>query len=168
MYRNVREEWIKYILQKWKCFCFILLFHLIIRLALIKAVFHVGDHFWTRQNQRQKNLKTFFFQDKFYSLEVYAHYFIVLKYLTTWRAAKLGICALFTSINVLQCSQSINPLMYVYDTDPHAFYESLMLVMVTLKSSWVQNHQWVVLRSTQSSFFLGWWTEYQVLLGTQM
>ena len=115
-----------------------------------------------------KKFKNIFFQDKFYSLEVYAHYFIVLKYLTTWRAAKLGICALFTSINVLQCSQSINPLMYVYDTDPHAFYESLMLVMVTLKSSWVQNHQWVVLRSTQSSFFLGWWIEYQVLLGTQM
>ena len=25
--------------------------------ALIQAVFHVGDHFWVRQNQRRKNKK---------------------------------------------------------------------------------------------------------------
>ena len=88
--------------------------------ALIQAVFHVGDRFWTRQNQRPKNEKRwvlfYSFQDKFYSLKAHTHYFIVLMYLGTWKAAKLDIFIHFTSINLPHLSQSINSLMYVYYT----------------------------------------------------
>ena len=88
--------------------------------ALIQAVFHVGDRFWTRQNQRPKNEKRwvlfYSFQDKFYSLKAHTHYFIVLMYLGTWKAAKLDIFIHFTSINLPHLSQSISSLMYVYYT----------------------------------------------------
>ena len=57
--------------------------------------------------------KTIFFHNKFYSLKAHAHYFTVLIYLATWRAAKLGIFTHFTFINLSQCSQSINSLTYV-------------------------------------------------------
>ena len=60
----------------------------------------------------------FFFQDKFYSLKAHTHYFTVLIYFATWRAAKLGIFMHFTPINLLWCSQTINSLMYAYHTDP--------------------------------------------------
>ena len=83
-------------------------------LALIQAVFHVGDCFWARENRRQKNQKIIFFQDKFYSLKDHAYYFIVVIYFPTGRAAKLGIFTHFTFKNLPQCSQSINWLIYVY------------------------------------------------------
>ena len=83
-------------------------------LAQIQAVFHVGDHFWTQQNRHPKIKKNFFFQDKFYSSKAHAQYFTVLIYLATWRAAILGIFTHFTSINLPQCTQSINSPMYVY------------------------------------------------------
>ena len=55
-----------------------------------------------------------FFQDMLYSLKAHAHYFTVLIYLVTWRAAKLGIFTHFTFTNLLRCSQSIISLIYVY------------------------------------------------------
>ena len=64
--------------------------------------------------------------------KAHAHYFTVLICLATWRAAKLGICTHFTSINLPHCSQSIMSLMYVYYTDPHLFLiECLILVVST-------------------------------------
>ena len=60
-------------------------------LALIQAVFHIGDRFWARENRCPKNLKNFFFQDRFYLLKAHVHYFSVLIYLPTGRAAKRGI-----------------------------------------------------------------------------
>ena len=75
-----------------------------------------------------KKLKNMFFQDKFCSLKAHAHYFTVLIYLATWRAAKLRIFTHFTSINFLQCSQSINSPL----TDRHLFYECLFLVVIAL------------------------------------
>ena len=83
----------------------------------------------------QKIKKQFFFQDKFYSLKAQAHYFTVLINLATWRAAKLGIFTRFTSINLLQCIQSINALKcvyYTYHTDTHLFYEHLVLVVIAV------------------------------------
>ena len=59
-----------------------------------------------------KKKKTFF-QDKFNSLKAHAHYFTVLIYLATSRAAKLGKFTHFTFTNLPQCSQSINSLTYV-------------------------------------------------------
>ena len=63
--------------------------------------------------------------------KAHAHYFTVLICLATWRAAKLGICTHFTSINLPHCSQSIKSLMYLYYTDPHLFYQCLILVVIT-------------------------------------
>ena len=65
-----------------------------------------------------KNQKTIFFQNRFYSLKAHAHYFTVLIYLVTWRAAKLCIFTNFISINLPRCSQSINSLKYIYYTAP--------------------------------------------------
>ena len=67
----------------------------------------------------------------FYSLKAHAHYFTIIICLAPWRADKLGICTHFTSINLPQCSQSIKSLMYVYYTNPHLFYECLILVVIT-------------------------------------
>ena len=83
-------------------------------LALIQAIFHVGDRFWAQENWYSKSYIANFFQDKFYSLKVHAHYFTVLMYLATWRAPKLGIFTHFTFTNSPRCSQSINTLIYVY------------------------------------------------------
>ena len=83
-------------------------------LALIQAVFHVGNHFWVRENWQPKIKKQFFFQGKFYLLKAHAHYFTVLIYLATWRAAKLDIFTHFTFTNLPRCSQNINSLIYVY------------------------------------------------------
>ena len=44
----------------------------------------------------------------------YAHDFIVLVYLTTWTAVKLGIFTHITFTKLRRCSQSINSLIYVY------------------------------------------------------
>ena len=63
--------------------------------------------------------------------KAHAQYFTVLICLATWRAAKLGICTHFTSTNLPQCSQSVTSLMYVYYTDPHLFYQCLILVVIT-------------------------------------
>ena len=49
----------------------------------LPPVFQVDDCFWARENQRSKNEKTIFFQDKFYSLKAHAHYFTVFVYLAT-------------------------------------------------------------------------------------
>ena len=66
-----------------------------------------------------------FSQHNFYSQhKAHAHYFTVLVYLATWRAAKLGIFTHAMSIKLPQCSQSINSLMYVYYTDPQLFFMS--------------------------------------------
>ena len=70
-----------------------------------------------------KNWKTIFYQDKFCYLKAPAHYFFVLIYLPTWRAAKL-VFLLITSINVPRCGQSINSLVYVYYTDPQMLFMS--------------------------------------------
>ena len=78
-----------------------------------------------------RSLKTIFFQNMFYSLKAHAHYFTIIICLAPWRADKLGICTHFTSINLPQCSQSIKSLMYVYYTNPHLFYECLILVVIT-------------------------------------
>ena len=67
---------------------------------------------------------TIFSQHNFYSLKAHAHYFTVLVYLATWRAAKLGIFTHFMSIKLPQCNQSINSLLYVYYTDPQLFFMS--------------------------------------------
>ena len=51
-------------------------------------------HRWLLLDKRKlvpKKLKNNFFLDKLYSLKVHAHYFTVLIYLATWRAANLGI-----------------------------------------------------------------------------
>ena len=75
-----------------------------------------------------KKLKNFF-QDKFYPLKGHADNFTVLIYLATWRAAKLGIFTYFMFTNLLRCSQSINPLLYVYSIQiPPAFYECLIMI----------------------------------------
>ena len=58
-----------------------------------------------------KKSKQFF--SKIYSLKAHAHYFTVLIYLATWRAAKLGIFTHFTFTNSPQCSLSMNSLIYV-------------------------------------------------------
>ena len=78
----------------------ILMKFFIYRLALIQAVFHVGDQFWARENWCPKNKKTIFFQDKFYSLKARAHYFTTLIYLATWKASKLGIFTYFKFTNL--------------------------------------------------------------------
>ena len=69
--------------------------------VLTQAVFNVGTAFGRDKIGAQKIKKTIFFQDKFYSVKAHAHYFTVLIYLVTWRAAKLGIFTHFTSINLL-------------------------------------------------------------------
>ena len=69
--------------------------------------------------KRLKNI--FFFQDNFYLLKAHAHYFTVLIYLATWRAAKLGIFTHFMFTNLPRCSQSINSLIY---TDPQLLFMS--------------------------------------------
>ena len=61
-----------------------------------------------------QKIKTFYFQDKFYSLKAHVHYFTVLIYLPTSRAAKLLIVTHFTFTNLPWCSQSINSLIYEY------------------------------------------------------
>ena len=61
-----------------------------------------------------QKIKTFYFQDKFYSLKAHVHYFTVLIYLPTSRAAKLLIVTHFTFTNLPWCSQSINSLIYVH------------------------------------------------------
>ena len=76
---------------------------------------------WPFFNARKlvpKITKQFFFQNKFYSWKDDAHYLIVLLYLATWRAAKLGIFTHFTLTKFQWCSQSINPLIYVYSISP--------------------------------------------------
>ena len=71
-----------------------------------------------------KKLKNIFFvQDKLCSLKAHVHYFTLLNYLATWRA-NLGVFTHFTSINLPQCRQSINSLMYVYYTDPQLLFMS--------------------------------------------
>ena len=78
----------------------------------------------------------FFFQDKFYSLKVHAHYFTVIIYLITWRAGKLGIFTHFMFTNLPWCSQSIDSLVCVYyvysilSTDPQLLFECLITVMI--------------------------------------
>ena len=62
----------------------------------------------------QKIKKQFFLQGKFYSLTAQAHYFTVLIYLATWRAAKLGFFTHFTFTNLPRCSKSMTLLIYVY------------------------------------------------------
>ena len=59
----------------------------------------------------KKLKKQFFSKVKFYSLKAHAHYFTVVIYLATGRAAKLGIFTHFTFTNL---SQNINSLIYVY------------------------------------------------------
>ena len=63
--------------------------------------------------------KILFFKD---ALFFNAHYFTVLIYLATWRAAKLGIFTHFMFINLPWCS--INSLMYAYYTDPQLLFTS--------------------------------------------
>ena len=71
----------------------------------------------------KKKKKKPFFQDKFNSLQAHAHYFTVLIYLATSRAAKLGTFTHFTFTNLPQCSQSINSLIYVYSIQiPSCFF----------------------------------------------
>ena len=73
-----------------------------------------------------KKKKKPFFQDKFNSLKAHAHYFTVLIYLATSRAAKLGKFTHFTFTNLPQCSQSINSLTYVYSIQiPSCFFWKL-------------------------------------------
>ena len=45
-------------------------------------------------------------------LKAHAHYFTVLIYLATWRAAKLGVFTHFMFSDLSRCSQSINSLIY--------------------------------------------------------
>ena len=43
-------------------------------LALIQAVFRIGDCFWARENQSLKNWKIIFVQGMYYSLKAHAHF----------------------------------------------------------------------------------------------
>ena len=83
-----------------------------------------------------KNLKAIFFQDKFYS-KAHPGYFTILIYLATWRAAERGVFTHFSFVNLPQCSQSINSLMYVYYTDPQLlfFHDHTSLYYRHLKKS---------------------------------
>ena len=85
----------------------------------------------TRENRRPKNWKATFFQDKFYCLKAYTHYFTVYEYLSTWRAAKFDIFTHFTSTKLPQCSQNIKLIMYVYYTD------SQLLLTSAWSQSWL-------------------------------
>ena len=91
-----------------------------------------SNRFWVQQNWCPKNLKTIFFQDRYYSFKAHAYYFTVLIYFATSRTAKLVIFIHFASINWPRCRQSINSLMYVYYTDPHVSYERLVLAVIAL------------------------------------
>ena len=71
-----------------------------------------------------KKLKNNIFQEKFYSLKAYAHYFTVLMYLATRRAAKLGIFTCFTFRNLSWCRQNISSLIYILLTDPQLLFMS--------------------------------------------
>ena len=88
--------------------------------------------------------------------KAHAHYFTVFICLATWRAAKLGICTHFTSTNLPQCSQSVTSLMYVYYTDPHLFYQCLILVVIT--SSCYLYHP----PTPQKNYYLDVWYIYRV------
>ena len=82
---------------------------------------------WLLLDERKsalKKLKNNIFQEKFYSLKAYAHYFTVLVYLATWRAAKLGIFTCFTFRNLSQCRQNISSLIYILLTDPQLLFMS--------------------------------------------
>ena len=79
--------------------------------------------------------KTFFFQDKLYSLKSHAYYFNVFRYLATWRADKLGIFTHFTFTNLPRCSQNMNLLILTHKTlyrSPAVFNDSLITVVITL------------------------------------
>ena len=76
---------------------------------LLQVVFHVGDRFWARENQRPKNLKKNFSPNE---VKDHAHYFTVLTYLAPSRATKLGIFIHFTIINLPWCSQMYTPYRF--------------------------------------------------------
>ena len=105
-----------------------------------------------------------FSQHNFHSLKAHAHYFTVLVYLATWRAAKLGIFTHFMSIKLPQCNQSINSLMYVYYTDPQLFFMSvwpqLWLHFFVLPPSPPPKNKFYITPWTHSIFYVihGWLT----------
>ena len=68
-----------------------------------------------------KKLKNNFFP------KAHAHYFTVLIYLVTWRAAKLAVFTHFMFTNLPRCSQSINSLIYT---------DSQLLFMSAWSQSW--------------------------------
>ena len=61
-----------------------------------------------------------------YSLKAHRHYFFVFICLETWRGAKLCIFSHFTFKNLPWCSQSMNPMIYIYIlyTDPKLIRET--------------------------------------------
>ena len=68
--------------------------------ALIQGVFY----WWLLLGARRlAPKKLIFFQDKFYSWKVHAHYFSVFIHLATWRAAKRGIFTHFMFTDLPRC-----------------------------------------------------------------
>ena len=93
-------------------------------MALIQAVFSRQPPILDVKESAVKELRTIFFQDKFYSLKAHAHDLTVLVYLATWTAVRLGIFSHFASTNLSWCSQSNNLLMHVYYPDSQLLFMS--------------------------------------------
>ena len=74
-----------------------------------------------------------FFQDKFYSLKVLAHYFAVFIYLPTWKNAKLIFLLILCSQTYPDVAKAwTHYYMYTLYRSPAAFYECLITVVITL------------------------------------
>ena len=93
------------------------------------------SHQWSLLGARTLAPKNFkkqvFFQNNFNPLKAHTHYFIVLIYLATWRAAKLGIFTHFMFKNLTWCSQSINSLIYVHSIQIPCCFLGVTTVAIT-------------------------------------
>ena len=101
------------------------------RLALIQAIFYVGDRFWEQENRRPKTEKTNFFQDKFYSLKAHVHYFTVCTNLKKLKSCYTWYFYLFY-VHKLAPMKPEHELTY---RSPAAFYKSLITVVIALLRS---------------------------------
>ena len=98
------------------------------------------------------------FQGKFYSLRAHADYLTVLKYLATWRTAKLGIFIHSLSRNLPWCSQSINShsWLHFFILPPPKKIFCITPWDITLKFSGLSN-----LAKTWQIFFKVWYGHVQ-------
>ena len=104
------------------------------------------------------NFKKNFSQGKFYSLRAHADYLTVLKYLATWRTAKLGIFIHSLSRNLPWCSQSINShsWLHFFILPPPKKIFCITPWDITLKFSGLSN-----LAKTWQIFFKVWYGHVQ-------